>query len=62
MLNGMGNYALPNQCGIFNRCIYVGNILDLFILSHFVFSCRLLLHIYLLMYGWEVLFSFMSLI
>lgn len=42
--------------------IYVENILDVFVLSHFVFSCHLLLHIYLLMCGWEVLFCFMSFI
>lgn len=41
--------------------IYVGNILDVFALSHFVFSCHLPLHIYLLRCGWEV-FCIMSLI
>lgn len=29
-LNGMQNYELPNQCGIFNHCIYVGNITCLY--------------------------------
>lgn len=61
-LHGMRSYELPNQRGIFNYCIYAGNILDVFTLSHFVFNCHIPLHIYLLMYGWEVLFCFMSLI
>lgn len=61
-LNGTQSYELPNQCGVFIHCIYVGNVAEVFTRSHLVFNHHLPLHIHLLLYGWEVLFCFMTLI
>lgn len=54
----MCSFELTYQCGIF-KCMYVENISDMFILSHFVFSSNCFYTFTFLRCGWEVLLCFM---